>query len=163
MITKIKIAFYIILTVLLQSCKTKFPKSQEDCIKEAKYILNIISKPDYIEKLDVLKKYETFKTYQAEDFKKSYGKLNDTLQKVMYNNLKITTSTDVSSLHFANTQNSVKYFEIIFSADSSLLSKERSICLFRYSIADNENHYVLSYFKHNLNPKVKPILPKKNN
>lgn len=145
--------------MFIHSCKTTFPKTETDCVNEAKYILDITAKPNYSEKLEVLKKYEAFKDYGTSDYEKTYIKLNEYLVVHQWQNMTIEIKKDTSKLNFEGAFNAISYLEISF-LDAKKEDESKSICVFRYSIADNEDHYVLSYFKHNLNAKVKPVLPK---
>lgn len=152
-----KVILLFFIAILFYSCNEIKPKTEQECVLESRYLLNIISQDNYLDKLMLLKKYETFKDYNLKDYEKTYKKLHDFLKTINLDDLKSNTKTENSSLQYNDINSKVAYFSINYLYFNVNTQKEIEICNFKYSKSEEEKYYTLSYFKHNLQPKVTPI------
>lgn len=139
---------------LFAACKDDYPKSEKECIKEAKTMLEFIHKGDYENLLTSLKKYETFEKYDLSETQKVYGRLHDYLQGKSLEKVKYTLKRDTLGIESLNWSK-VAFFEMNFFSDTVReMKEESSFCMFRYAIGIEEKHYYLQMFFDNFKKKL---------
>jgi len=149
----------VLLFLQFTSCKDDFPKSEKDCIKEAKSMLEFTCKADYENLFKNLKKYEMYQNYDLAQTERVYKKLHDYMQDKSVGKMKYIIQRDTLGIESQKWSN-VAFLEIHFFNDTvSNMNKKSSFCMFSYSLGIDEKHYSLQQFWDNFEKKLPlPVL-----
>lgn len=145
-------------SIVITSCKIKYPSSEVECISEAKLITKYIQNSQYEKLNEYLEKYQKYQKLTTEGLTKDYKPLQEALDGIDIDHLKQLIKRDTITINYGrSTEYIINLYLTFFKVSKD--KPDCELCQFTFSKEHDHKYYELSFWDHSIRKPRKIILP----